>query len=300
MSMPEERTDFVVPMVFPDGEWLAEYLRAGGSVAGPQRHVRFRSWGTEELLVRCVLRFMPWVGTVRLLLASPSQLRPWMEPLAASGRVSVHFHRDFIPAEYLPCFTSPTIEMFLHRIPGLARRFVYGNDDMFPLSPLAEDDFFRGGLPCQHLTEHPFPARPNLFQRKCLNQQNMIAAPFGLHFSRTWLRNGHSLQPVLLDTCEEVWRLHGDGIRRRLSPVRRTDHSYSQYAYALQQHFSGAFADHVPPRRYAGPDTPLRDLAAAIRDPQAGIVCINDSERITDWEARAGVVRREIERKLEE
>jgi hypothetical protein len=46
--------------------------------------------------------------------------------------------------------------MFLHRIPGLSERFIYGNDDMFPLSQLEPEDFFRGrnadmegrALPC--------------------------------------------------------------------------------------------------------------------------------------------------------
>ena len=50
-------------------------------------------------------------------------------------------HDEFIPQEYLPTFSSHTIEMNIHRIPGLAEHFVYFNDDMFMLRSFDEKGF---------------------------------------------------------------------------------------------------------------------------------------------------------------
>jgi hypothetical protein len=327
--------DLVIPMVFPqDAEWQREYRRYKDNE--PAGHVRYRSWGTEELLVRCCMKYMPWVRFIHLLLASESQVQPWMETMqkCKNEKIKIVYHREFIPEQYLPCFASPCIEMFLHRIPGLSECFIYGNDDMFPLSPLEPTDFFRrptqihpltppcmegsdyqqpaelstpshtgegrGGvfLPCQHITERAYPANPGLFQRKCMWQQNMVAEPFGLHFTRTYPDTGHIFSAILKSSCEEVWRRHGDEITRNLSPLTRTDRSANNWVYQLYQQYSGRYVDHRPTRHYTDQNTSTQRLVEIIRDPQAGIVCINDHECIRDWERRAAIVRREIAAKL--
>ena len=299
--------DLVIPMVFPeDEEWQRTYGRYQGGNA--TRNVRFRSWGTEEMMVRCCLKNMPWLRRIYLLLASPSQVREWMVAVKQqhTGRVRMVFHEEFIPEEFLPCFTSPTIEMFLHRIPGLAEHFIYANDDMFPLSPLKAEDFFRKPdfrddgitglrddvfLPCQHWEEKSWPVRPSIFERKCRNQQQMIASGFGVQLGNTWLRSGHSFAPLLRSTCEAVWDRHGEEIKKHLSPLKRTEHSYNHYIYSLYQHFAGLEVDYQPKEQYAGKDTPTSEIAKIISDPEAGIVCINDHERISDWRERAKIVR---------
>ena len=53
-----------------------------------------------------------------------------------------------MPPETLPCFCSGTIEHHIARIPGLAPRFVYSNDDCMFYRPLRPDFFFaRDGYP---------------------------------------------------------------------------------------------------------------------------------------------------------
>lgn len=299
----ERSIDLVIPMVFPDDtQWQREFSRHKGNGSGAVRHVRYRSWNTEELLVRCCLKYMPWLRRIHLLLASPSQVREWMVTMAAQDEglteIRTVYHRDFMPEEYTPCFSSPCFEMFLHRIPDLSERFIYSNDDMFPLSPLSPDDFFREGRPCQRFVEKPFPAKPNIFQRKCMYQLNMIAKPFGKHYRGTWMKNGHSMAPILKSSCEEVWRRHGKEIIQYLSPLKRTDRSYNHYIYSLYQYFAGIDVTHAPRQQYAGKGTPTSRIAEIIRDAQAGIVCLNDNEGLDDWEKRAAVVRKEIAAKL--
>jgi hypothetical protein len=291
--------DLVIPMVFPaDPVWLQEYTRYK-SGADAASHVRFRSWGTEELLLRCCLKNMPWLRTIHIILSGPSQVQPWMQSYADGSRVRLVFHGDFMPSEALPCFTSPTIEMFLGDIPCLAGQFIYINDDMFPLSPLSPDDFFRDGLACERFIEKTPPAVPNIFQRKCLAQQAMIASGFGIRMPKVWLKADHSFAPIFRSSCREVLRRHRDDIMRHLSPLRRTDRSYNHYIYLLYQHFAGLTADHSPAKTYVEPQTPLSQLGRLLCGDDAGIVCVNDNESISDWQRRAAVVRSLITSKLE-
>lgn len=255
----------------------------------------FRSWGTEELLISCCEHYMPWLHTIYILLYSESQQQPWM---ARHKKVRVVYHRDFIPSERLPCFASPCIEMFLHRIPGLSRQFIYGNDDVFPLSPLQPWEFFRDGQACLHVTKQARPANPNVFERACLYQQKMIADGFGIDCTHTWLRAGHSLAPILRSSCEAVWQRHGREIERWLSPFRRTEHSFNQYIYLLYEYFAGLTMDYSPHEQYAGEDIPTQRLKAIITDDHAFIVCLNDNEHIAGWQQRAVIVRKAISEKL--
>lgn len=51
-------------------------------------------------------------------------------------------HKQIFPDSYdLPSFSSPAIESHLHRIPGLSKRFIYFNDDVFLGAPTYLDDF---------------------------------------------------------------------------------------------------------------------------------------------------------------
>ena len=327
--------DLVIPMVFPqDAEWQREYERCHGNADAAKRHVRFRSWGTEELLVQCVMKWMPWVRYIHILLASESQEQEWMKRVKREkGKVKnslpqpevrIVYHREFMPEKVLPCFNVNTIEMHLHRIPGLSEHFIYSNDDFFPLSPLEPSDFFRPATtgtegtektedteeivncklsnckllwPCQHHNEKPYPVNPNVFQRFVMNGLNMVAADFGKQFGNTWLRGGHSMQPMLRSTVEKVCALHADRIGKSFT-LGRTDRNFNQYIFPFYQHLSGEYVDYAPRRQYVGPGTPTGEIARIIRDTEAGIVCLNDNEKIVDWERRAEIVRREISEKL--
>ena len=169
------KIDYVIPMVFEnDPIWQAAYA---SSIGCNLNLTRYRSWGTEDLLVSCIKAFMPWIDTIIILLAHESQKQPWME----DEKIRVVYHREFIPKKYLPCFNSCTIEMFLPFIPDLSEYFIYGNDDMFPVSPLKESDFFVNGVPCLSIEERPFPEYKNTFHRKCSLQQTMIGTYFDWH-----------------------------------------------------------------------------------------------------------------------
>ena len=285
--------DYVVPMVFPDDrEWQRDLRRASrGSYSDPDS-VRYRSWHTEQLLVQCIRTFMPWLRNIIIILARESQVQPWMK------NVRIVFHRDFIPSEFLPTFNSRAMEMFLDRIPGLADHFLYANDDMIPVAPLARDDFFRDGMPCQHMTPKPFPSSPNNFQVACLGGLNFVAEEFGLTFTNKWMKNGHSIAPILKSTCHHLWQRDPDRIMASLSPFREPK-NFNQYIYSWYQHLSGQYIDHTPRRCLCTANNHnAAQMAAAILDPQNQIVCINDHEDCPDITAHAALVADAINRRL--
>ena len=52
-------------------------------------------------------------------------------------------HKEiFQDASHLPTFNSQAIEAHLHRIPNLAERYIYLNDDFIFISPVKEKDFY--------------------------------------------------------------------------------------------------------------------------------------------------------------
>jgi len=306
--------DYVVPMVFPqDLKWRHDYLTATGDYRNDRSTLsnpRFRSWGTEELLIKCIRKNLPWLRTIYILLARTSQAEylnglnrlngqdSLLNPSTQSSpKIRFVFHRDFIPAQYLPTFNANTIEMWLHKIPDLSEYFIYGNDDFFPLSPLQPEDFFRDCLPCQHMAEKPYPEDPNTFQKFVKNGLDMVASDWGVKFTDSWLRTGHSLQPMLRSTVEYVCTKHAERILQSFT-LGREPKNFNQYIFPFWQHLSGQYIDHVPHRRYIGPKVATKDIADILRDHKCEIACINDNKSIEDWEARAEIVRREINARL--
>ncbi len=88
--------------------------------------------------LRSLARYAPWVR--KIWIATDAQVPAWLD--TAHPRIRVADHRDFLPADCLPTFNSRVIEAHLHRIPGLAERYLYCNDDFFLAAPCTPGHFF--------------------------------------------------------------------------------------------------------------------------------------------------------------
>ena len=97
---------------------------------------------TAAYVVGSIRRFAPWVG--KIFIVTSGQVPRFMEGGGPAG-VEILTEEQIFPQpleEYLPTFNSCAIEMNLHRIPGLAERFLYFNDDMFLCRPTSIWDFY--------------------------------------------------------------------------------------------------------------------------------------------------------------
>lgn len=295
--------DYVVPMVFPDDmSWRHELQNLTGPLCrdDARRSERYRTWGTEEVLIKLIRKNLSWIRCIHILLARRTQVQPWMKEMAGDGQqpeVRLVFHQDFMPKDKLPTFNSRAIEMYLHKIPDLTPLFLYGNDDMFPLSPLPVSDFFQNDLPCLHLKTKDFPQVPNQYHWACLNGLNFVARNFGQEFHRTWLHTGHSVSPMLRSTIEMFWQRWPEEMERSVTNFRQVQ-NFNQYIYLWWHWLSGQYIDHCPPRNYVATNQHSPDeVRQAIRQTE-GILCINDHTGTDDLGPYAEAAREELMKRL--
>lgn len=117
------------------GNWLhrhSDELAMYGNVEG-----RYRNNDELRFSLRALERFFPDHGKVWIV--TDDQRPAWLRETAGLEIVD---HRDLIPAELLPVFSSTHIESWIHRIPGLSERFFYLNDDVFFGAPVVPDQWF--------------------------------------------------------------------------------------------------------------------------------------------------------------
>ncbi len=126
-----------------DPEWRREKAAYQDADEKDDREGRYRDWGLLKYWFRGIEKNAPWVN--RVFFVTYGHLPEWLN--TAHPKLTIINHKDYIPEKYLPTFSSRTIELNLHRIPGLSEEFVYFNDDMYLLKPTKETDFFKNGLP---------------------------------------------------------------------------------------------------------------------------------------------------------
>lgn len=243
--------DFVLPIVDPsDPQWQEQYLHYhdGGEGDIP---ARFRDWGWLRYWLRSVEANAPWVHRIYILSCNPKP--DWLR--ADGNRLVWLHHREFIPAEFLPTFNVNTIELHLHRIPGLSEHFVYFNDDTFINAPIEPEYYFRQGLPCDATLEGLFFV-PH-FEEGNWGTQLMEFCDVGLlkkHFLRSEVVKGnwhrwygsylpwrfrlkalllsfqqqffnfctpHHERPLLKSIFHEVWQAEPDYLRRSCTRFRQ-------------------------------------------------------------------------------
>ncbi len=122
--------------------------RACGLDAAARGNAPCRFISNDELryALRSAEKNLPWVRTVFLVIDDDISPPAWLR--LDHPRLKVVRLSGIMPPETLPCFCSGTIEHHIARIPGLAPRFVYSNDDCMFYRPLRPDFFFaRDGYP---------------------------------------------------------------------------------------------------------------------------------------------------------
>lgn len=117
----------------------------------------FRDNGELRYSLRSLERYAPWIR--RVYLVTNGQIPAWLN--LANPRIEVVSHQKLFPeVGDLPTFNSNAIEMQLHRIPGLSRRFLYLNDDVFFGRPVDPSRFERpDGMPKPLFQDTPVPDR---------------------------------------------------------------------------------------------------------------------------------------------
>lgn len=127
-------------------EKLNRYLeKLGGKRPNAASKTRFHHAGELDYCVTSLLKFAPWLRTI--FIVTDNQRPALMDTIQGSvfeRKVKIIDHRDIFQGyEYcLPSFNSMAISSLLWRIPGLAEKFLYLNDDFMLIRPVYPADFF--------------------------------------------------------------------------------------------------------------------------------------------------------------
>lgn len=137
--------DFVITWVDGnDPTWREEKSKWSPSKKSDANNNRYRDWDNLKYWFRSVEANAPWVH--KIYFVTCGHYPEWLN--LNHPKLAFVKHSDYIPAEYLPTFSSRAIDMNFHRIADLSEHFVYFNDDMFLLNPVDPSLFFKNNLPC--------------------------------------------------------------------------------------------------------------------------------------------------------
>lgn len=312
-----------------DPLWLAEkrkYLPPSESDSDSVN--RYRDWGLLPYWFRAIERNAPWVRTIHFV--TWGHVPDFLNRNAP--KLHVVRHDEFIPEEYLPTFSSHTIEMNIHRIPGLSEHFIYFNDDMFLLRPLEERDFFRDGLPCTYGGEEPwvfrggvgtwahaaannmgvvnahFPKREAVadhgkkYRDKCYRWKDNLRTLaleklFPDHF--TGFRNLHAPAAYRKSTFNAVWAAELSLLQSTCTHRFRTAADVNQWVFLWWQVASGAFHPYVVDNLVSCISGETIDpLCAAIETRSHDFICLNDPEDDVDFDMLSNRLRASFEKIL--
>ena len=213
--------DLVIPYVdSTDKNWQDLFDKynpiSDKEIEGINARNRFRGQGEFfKYWFRAVQSYMPWIRKIHLVVQSESQIPNWL------NREEIHivYHKDIIPEEYLPTFNSTCIEMFLWRIDGLSERFIYANDDFYPINNLKPDYFFENNLVKNNSMCTKF--NNTMYQHHCLN-----AYCLAFNCSSTNVKNillyRHCMRPYLRSHMEKSFIAKQEEILNTLTRFRDT------------------------------------------------------------------------------
>lgn len=128
-----------------DPKWRTKRVTTAerfGIASDPVRNgaCRYRGGDMIRYSLRSAFKSVPWVRTIHVVVDDDQTVPDWLE--FKDPRVRFVRHSEIMLPEMLPTFSSGVIEHHLARIPGLAPRFLYANDDTLFWGDVAADFFF--------------------------------------------------------------------------------------------------------------------------------------------------------------
>ncbi|XP_076255866.1 N-acetylglucosamine-1-phosphotransferase subunits alpha/beta-like isoform X3 [Rhynchophorus ferrugineus] len=100
---------------------------------------RFDDKNELRFSLRSLEKYAPWINHVYVV--TNGQIPFWLN-LDYEKITIIPHEQIFKDNNNLPTFSSSAIESNLHRIPGLSKKFIYLNDDIFLGLPIYPDDFY--------------------------------------------------------------------------------------------------------------------------------------------------------------
>ena len=325
------KIDFVLPWVDGgDPLWLAEKAKYSPSpMADSASEIRYRDWDNLQYWFRAVENFAPWVNGIYFI--TWGHIPAWLN--CKADKLHIVKHSDYIPAEYLPTFSSHTIELNIHRIKGLSENFVYFNDDMFLTRPVKPEDFFKNGRPCDtfglnciyfgedsagHFNGSDLEVINTEFKgqkksimkrdfRKWFSGRNGGAVRMKTFLLSAWdwfpgFHYDHLPTDLCRSTMEEVWQKYGDVLDKTCRDRFRQESNVNQWLFKYWQLCKGNYE--VRSGKFGKvfhiDDNNFDELCSAIVNKRYSMICVNDTPKTTGFEEKKQRVKEAFESILPE
>ena len=229
-----------------------------------------------EYLIKGIEKFMPFVRKIFLLVSNKEQVPAFIKK---HEKVQVVLHRDFIYSQFLPTFNSTTIEMFLWNIKGLGEKFIYINDDMFPIKPLKASDFFgRTNKIKMNFIGAELESKPSQFRQVCYNSYKSVLN--GLKMSVNGIsyeKPEHTFTPMIKSHVKECYKMLEKDIKKNIRAFR-TEYQVNQYIYPIyEKHKYGIEAPTINFEYCELNEEQKEEIARDIVDSTYQVICINDN-----------------------
>ena len=322
---PQTEIDFVILWVDgADPAWQNQKKQFAPHRADDDRPQRYRDFDLLRYWFRGVERFAPWVRTVHFV--TWGHLPDWLR--TEHPKLHIVFHADYMPEEYLPCFSSHPLELNLFRIEGLAEQFVYFNDDMFLIGRTDPEDFFICGKPVDMLALQPVVANPGnpVMSHIFLNNSLAVCRHFD---KRTQMRRlpgkffhpayplkylvynlletafpfytgfytVHGPSPLLKSSCAALWEQEYALLHEVSTHKFRSGEDVNQYLFREWEKQKGNFIPADLHRKFCYLDVADRSgrVERTIRKQKRKMVCLNDTDKELDFEAARESLRAAME-----
>lgn len=264
-----------------------KYLKLENKKLNVQSAAKGRFYDNEELKysLRSLETYAPWVR--KIFLITDNQVPKWFKD---HPKITIVDHKDIIDEKYLPTFNSEVIDFNIHKIKGLADKFLLINDDMFLGREVYKSFFFsKKGVPIKYLRRI---ARRKLYQtgsgmffdiyKKC---QIMIEEKFG---EIPTTRFAHCITPYQKESFQKTIDLFPEDVRRTQTSRFRKEYDISRFIIDFYEiavldaqiidvaKFWNAFTIDVDMR----PETWYK--FSLIEKIRPYMYCLNDNEKTTD------------------
>lgn len=268
-----------------DPVWQKEFQITSAKYRGEyimqsENSCRWRNFGTLPLQVKCIRKFMPWINKIYIVVSGETQID------SSIANVCWILHKDIIPKDLLPTFNSTCIELFMYRIKELSEQFIYFNDDMYPVAPMEEEDFFENGMPTL-VVKYQHSKNYNLYACHLKNGRKLVQSILEQPYKALDIRFGHSAAPMLKSSWEYLWEKSADRLLSSCSPFRSVI-NINQEVVTFYQFLSKKWK--VSNRRlYYTTMNSMESVPHILNDSKCQILCIND---VGKFNGEAAAVKR--------
>ena len=226
---PQSESPFDIDAVYlwvdaTDPTWLRRKAKFEKSKVSPGSNSasRFRQFGELQTSIKLLGKNAPFIRKVFIV---TDYQKPDLSMLGELPfEVEVVFHDSFIDEKFLPTYSSRALAANLHRIPGLAERFLYLNDDTFVAAPATPQTWFTQEGVRLRYSKTAMPPKSRLATSEAV--YNARWATVELAATKGWLENPgqmeHGAHPMMKSVMQELWKTFPEELEQTTSARFRT------------------------------------------------------------------------------